>query len=203
MNPVKAAIPLSHKLQDLPQEPLTSLEHPESFYGAGWIFGREMFGDNPDPKKASFYFNPLSYDPNPPTRKEYPWILPDNLWPSQELSELQHECKPVCTVMDSVKTQLAKRIDPLGYGAKISEEMETSLMSTGRILYYYPTTEAEVSDSTANADGWIDWDKDSGFWTVLAPRICTSTTQRASRLRIRSPRQQVCGLQHETVFYTE
>lgn len=178
-------------MQALPQKTLTGLEHAESLYGAGWSFGREKFGDKPDTKKASFYFNPLSDDPNPPTRKEYPWILPANLWPSKELPQLQNECKQLGAVMHSVTTQLAKRIDALGYGSKISEEMETSLMSTGRMLYYYPITEAEVSDPTAKADGWIGWHNDSGFLTALTPDLYFD---HATGEQVSNPEPETAGL---------
>jgi isopenicillin N synthase-like dioxygenase len=166
---VSSAVPLSHKLQALPSETLSSLEDPASLYSAGWSFGKEKFGDKVDTKKASFYFNPLCDDPSPPTRQQFPHFMPANLWPRLELPDLEHQCKRLGCVMNEVTILLAQRIDALEYGVKIADEMRSSLMSMARMLYYFPISQAEASDCGAKADGWIGWHNDSGFLTALTP----------------------------------
>jgi isopenicillin N synthase-like dioxygenase len=166
---VNSAVPLAHKIQALPAETLSSLEDPGSLYSAGWSFGKEKFGDKIDTKKASFYFNPLTDDPDPPTRQQYPHFMPANLWPSRELPSLQQHLKRLGSVMNEVTILLAQRIDALKYGVAIANEMRSSLMSMARMLYYFPITEAEASECAAKADGWIGWHNDSGFLTALTP----------------------------------
>jgi isopenicillin N synthase-like dioxygenase len=168
-NLVNSAVPLAHKVQALPSETLSSLEDPGSLYSAGWSFGKEKFGDKPDTKKASFYFNPLCDDPNPPTREQYPHFMPANLWPRQELPDLEGHLKRLGAVMNGVTILLAQRIDALKYGATIADDMQSSLMSMARMLYYFPISEAEAIDCAAKADGWIGWHNDSGFLTALTP----------------------------------
>jgi hypothetical protein len=180
---VGSAVPLAHKLQALPSETLLSLEDPTSLYSAGWSFGKEKFGDKPDTKKASFYFNPLCDDPNPPTRQQYPHFMPANLWPKLELPVLEQQCKRLGCVMNEVTILLAQRIDALEYGVKIADEMRSSLMSMARMLYYFPVTEAEASDCGAKADGWIGTSTQSACLTASAnfssrrPAAVSVTTQ--------------------------
>lgn len=95
-------LPLAHKLISLPAEALAKLEHAESLYNAGWSFGKEKLGDKPDTKKGSFYFNPLSDEPRPELRELYPWAMPKNLWPKQEVAKCLHTCSAcvsVCCVL--------------------------------------------------------------------------------------------------------
>lgn len=66
---VNRTIPLAHELVTLPEQVLKDLEHEESLYNSGWSFGKEKMGDKPDTKKGSYYFNPLSDDPRPETRR--------------------------------------------------------------------------------------------------------------------------------------
>ena len=166
---IKSCIPLSHKLVKLPAPVLKSLEHADSLFNSGWSFGKEKLGDVPDTKKASFYFNPLCDDPRPDIRDKFPWALPKNRWPRNDLPEFEFECKKLGSVMHSVVVALAKRIDELRFGAPIAAEMETALKAKGRMLYYYPLSESELKEASAKPDGWIGWHNDSGFLTALTP----------------------------------
>jgi isopenicillin N synthase-like dioxygenase len=95
--------------------------------------------------------------------------MPANLWPRQELPDLEGHLKRLGAVMNGVTILLAQRIDALKYGATIADEMQSSLMSMARMLYYFPISEAEAIDCAAKADGWIGWHNDSGFLTALTP----------------------------------
>lgn len=157
---VAKTLPIAHKLVNLPESTLKSLEHSDSLFNSGWSFGKEKLGEKPDMNKASYYFNPLSDDPRPETRELYPWALPANRWPEAELPEFQKMCKKLGRMMHAVTVHVARRIDKMGLGASISEEMELSLKAKGRMLYYFP-----VEDETE----WIGWHNDSGFLTALTP----------------------------------
>ncbi len=55
----KALLPLARRLASLPEDELTKLEDPASFYSVGWSHGKEVFQGKPDLAKGSFYANPL------------------------------------------------------------------------------------------------------------------------------------------------
>lgn len=162
---VTATIPLAHRLVSLRPDELDSLEDESSMFNSGWSFGKEKLGDVPDTKKGSYYFNPLSDDPRPEIRHQYPWALPANRWPRVSLHELEDRCKALGIRMHQVVVELAKRIDDLKYGPAIAHELEHSLKAKGRMLYYYPLS----PDDHPSADGWIGWHNDSGFLTGLTP----------------------------------
>lgn len=62
-------------------------------YNAGWSMGKEKIGDEPDTSKGSFYANPLYDTPGTDEdKKEFPWALPDNIWPKESLPGLLHVC---------------------------------------------------------------------------------------------------------------
>lgn len=164
-------LPLAHDLVTLPPDSLAKLEHPDSLYNAGWSFGKEKLGDKPDTKKGSFYFNPLCDEPRPDLREAYPWAMPSNLWPREELPQFEENCKRLGRRMHEVVVALARHVDKLNYGLKIAEELETSMKSKARMLYYYPISEEEAKVLQDKPDGWIGWHNDSGFLTGLTPDI--------------------------------
>jgi isopenicillin N synthase-like dioxygenase len=139
-------------------------------WNAGWSHGREKLGDKPDLAKGSFYFNPL-YDQVPvaaETKEKYPFAFPDNLWPKEEIPELEGACKALGTVMFSTIVLLSKAIDnyisskiPSFEKGKFHNTMKTTMKIKGRLLYYYPCNAHDAED------GWIGWHNDSGFLTGL------------------------------------
>jgi hypothetical protein len=170
-------LPHIHQLQALSPEKLSQLEDPNSMYNAGWSLGKEKMGDVPDFSKASFYFNPLSDDPCPEFRDEYPWALPRNLWPAEEdIPNFKTDSCQLGSVMKSVAVLLAKHIDALlssrvpGYQSGLFyNAMLNSMKAKARALYYFPI--ATSSATTARGDNWIAWHNDSGFLTCLAGEI--------------------------------
>lgn len=55
-----ALLPLAAQLAALPEQVLSSLEHPKSNYLIGWSRGKEILANGePDTNKGSFYANPL------------------------------------------------------------------------------------------------------------------------------------------------
>ena len=188
---VEESIPLAHDLVSLPKETLCSLEHEASLFNSGWSFGKEKLGDKPDTKKASFYFNPLSDDPRPETRDQFPWALPANRWPTKDLPDFERCCKKLGSAMHSVVVALARQIDAMNLGTKISNEMETSLKAKGRMLYYFPLSQEDLSDTQFKPDGWIGWHNDSGFLTALTPDMYF---KHSTGERVPNPEPEVAGL---------
>lgn len=187
----KPVLKLSHSLAHLPAESLSKLEHEPSMYNAGWSHGKEKLGDKPDFGKGSFYFNPM--DDNPGTdedRDKFPWALPKNLWPAEELPDLEHRCKALGRTMHEVCSHLARLVDRTmrdrveGYDANLGEVMGNTMKCKGRLLYYFPPAQAaepaqggeehkeaegEPKSEKVQEDGWIGWHNDSGFLTALTP----------------------------------
>lgn len=165
-------LPLSHKLAHLPDDRKAILEHEPSMWNAGWSHGKEKLGDKPDFAKGSFYANPLYDDAATPEEKEkYPFFSPKNIWPSEDIPELEVAFKNLGKVMYEAVLLLSKQIDKLvskhipTYNGKLYQEMSQTKKLKGRLLYYYPT------DKVASEDGWIGWHNDSGFLTALSGDI--------------------------------
>jgi hypothetical protein len=87
-------LPLGYKLAHLPQKSLEKYEDPVSLWNAGWSFGKEKLGDTPDLAKGSYYANPLYDVPaSDDDRKKYPSFWPSNIWPTEDVPELEKEFK--------------------------------------------------------------------------------------------------------------
>jgi isopenicillin N synthase-like dioxygenase len=170
-------LPLSHALASLSDDKKKDLEDESSMYNAGWSFGKEKMGDKPDFAKASFYFNPLTDNPLPELRSQYPWALPANVWPEEaDIPNFKHNCCEIGRVMKDVASELSRHIDKvltarvpgyqtgLFYGA-----IKESIKAKSRMLYYYPIPEDQIN--SAQTDNWIAWHNDSGFLTCLAGEI--------------------------------
>lgn len=163
-------LPLAHKLAHLPEERKKLLEHEPSMWNAGWSHGKEKLGDIPDVSKGSFYANPLFDDAvSEEERSKFPFFYPKNIWPTDDIPELEKAFKELGKVMYEAVVLLSKQIDKLvstrvpSYPAdSLSSEMEKTKKLKGRLLYYYPT------NKVADEDGWIGWHNDSGFLTALS-----------------------------------
>ena len=169
----KKLIPLTHKVAHLPEEAKRKLEDAESMYNAGWSHGKEKLGDEPDFAKGSFYGNPL-YDvaAEEDVVRKYPFFFPKNVWPSQEIPELEGLFKELGRVMFDSVVLLSEQIDRLiaervsGYErASLYREISTTRKVKGRMLYYFPTDKVDVEDA------WIGFHNDSGFLTGEIPAL--------------------------------
>lgn len=183
----KSVLKLSHPLAHLPQESLKALEHEASMYNAGWSHGKEKLGDKPDFAKGSFYFNPLSDSPGTEEdQAKFPWALPKNLWPSEELPELEKNCKALGTKMQEVIGFLGEQVDRVmatkvkTYNANLGKTLRETNKCKGRLLYYFPPKETAPAVPAAEGqvaeDGWIGWHNDSGFMTGLTPDMFVDDT---------------------------
>lgn len=166
----QALLPLAHKLVHLPPTYLEGdLGDPNSFYNAGYSFGKEKLGDEPDTSKASFYFNPLTDRPgSDEDRSKYPASYPCNKWPTALLPELEPACKQLGSLMKDVVAALTKHVDAYASTqvknydkALLHNAMAETEKAKGRLLYYFPTL-------SSRDDSWIGWHADSGFLTALA-----------------------------------
>jgi len=176
-----AVLRQSHSLAHLPSRSLEALEDPGSMYNAGWSHGKEKLGDKPDLAKGSFYFNPLADEPGTAEdREKFPWALPRNRWPTEELPELEAACKALGDTMHRAVAHLARLVDRFmdkqldGKHTEMGPLIESTMKCKGRLLYYFPPKGSHAVEATelgVAEDGWIGWHNDSGFLTALTPDI--------------------------------
>jgi isopenicillin N synthase-like dioxygenase len=165
-----------HSLVHLPSDYIESeLEDPDSLYNAGYSFGKEKLGDNPDKCKASFYFNPITdYPGSENDRAKYPYSYPCNRWPTSKLPDLEPLAKKLGKLMKDVAVELAKHIDAFALNkvptykvGQLYTAMKNTQKAKGRLLYYFPLESASLANLDKE-DSWIGWHNDSGFLTALA-----------------------------------
>ena len=170
----QSLLPLAHALVNLPPSYIESeLEDPTSLYNAGYSFGREKLGNQPDKSKASFYFNPLTDEPgSEEDRVQYPYSYPRNKWPTTKLPELEPAAKKLGSIMKDVVVELTKHIDafaktkvPSYQEGQLHRAMKSTEKAKGRLLYYFPLKSCPGNNQE---DSWIGWHNDSGFLTALA-----------------------------------
>lgn len=166
-------LPLAYSLANLPEQYREEkLADPESFYNAGWSFGKEKLGDNPDFAKASFYFNPITDTPGTAElRQKYPASYPCNKWPTDLLPQLEPAGKKLGRLMKDVVAKLAYHVDIYiqskcpSYLSILASSLTDTQKVKSRLLYYYPHLHTSAS---SQSDSWIGWHNDSGFFTALA-----------------------------------
>jgi isopenicillin N synthase-like dioxygenase len=168
----KRLLPLGHTLAHASSEVKSKLEHEPSLWNVGWSHGKEKLGDNPDFAKGSFYANPLFDSPAPSEEvyKANPYAYPKNLWPTNDIPQLEVAFKELGHLMFDVVVLLCKQIDRLvknripTYKQHLYDAIANTRKVKGRLLYYYPTDDAAD-------DSWIGWHNDSGFLTALTSAL--------------------------------
>lgn len=123
--------------------------------------------------KGSFYANPQYDDPscgNEEIKKKYPHDYYNNIWPTEDLPELESAFKNLGRLMVSVGELIARQCDR--YAKKKLENYEdglleniikTSTLAKGRLLHYFPiSTEGERA-----RDSWCGWHNDHSCLTAL------------------------------------
>ncbi len=159
----RKVLPMAHKLAHLPLEVKASMTSEESHWQAGWNQGKVMLNKKVlDPKKASFYYNPLTDSPaTPEEREKYPTVFPVNVWPSEEdMPGFQGEAKMLGRIMHNALVQFAKHVDAYVFeqcGIDLStgksnyegeDVIHRAVRSTEkgkcRLLYYSPFSDEEA-----------------------------------------------------------
>jgi isopenicillin N synthase-like dioxygenase len=130
-------------------------EHPESYWSFGWSHGKEKLQGRPDFAKGSYYNNPcenapFGSDPTTKTIQEYMSFAHPNIWPTEELPDLEHAFMDLGKTMCSVGQLVAKQCDT--YVSSVSEKYEKgklarvlgeSKVTKARLLHYFPKEEEQ------------------------------------------------------------
>jgi len=135
-----------------------------------------MKGGVPDVAKGSYYANPVTdhVTDDEELKKKFPALYSDNIWPKEDLPELEEAFKEmskvkldvgrrVCNLFDRYLHKVSKGQHPLGSIHKMISNCKTM---KGRLLHYFP----QSNTSSTDIDSSCGWHLDhSGITTLLSP----------------------------------
>jgi isopenicillin N synthase-like dioxygenase len=182
-------LPLSRQFATLRDEVKEKYVHKDSFYSFGWSHGKEKLQGKPDTSKGSFYANPQYNRPvdDEDLIAKYPAFIHPNIWPTDDLPELEHAFKDLGQLIVSVGKLVAKHCDkfvlsncPSYKPHHLEEIVDTSKCCKARLLHYFPFAEDSTS-TEANSElltpqeeskheffsSWCGWHNDHGSLTGL------------------------------------
>lgn len=169
-------LPLAHKFANLPEEIKAKYVDEASKYSFGWSHGKESLQGVPDASKGSYYANP-QYDK--PVDDEdiiarFPAFVSPNIWPKEELPELEFAFKEVGQIIVHVGTLLAKQCDRYVHSQcpsyppdALEKVITTSLSAKGRLLHYFANAENHSQEGDGDFSSWCGWHNDHGSLTGL------------------------------------
>ena len=167
-------LPLAARLPGIPS--LDKVVLPDTKFSTGWSHGREMLGDQPDIAKGSFYANPNTNhlvadlcmrEPEKTDHweelgKRHPEFYADNVWPEDDLPELESAFMEVGQLVRQVGILLAGVCDVYcrqqGVETDLKGVLSGSLNTKGRLLHYF-----DMSGECAEGDKdkmWCGWHND-------------------------------------------
>jgi isopenicillin N synthase-like dioxygenase len=186
-------LPCSRKFALLPEETKDKYVHEESFFSFGWSHGKEKLQGKPDTSKGSFYANPQYDRPvdDDDLIAKFPAFIHPNIWPTEDLPDLEPAFKGLGVIIVSVGKLLAKRCDdyvtskcPSVAPRKLERIIETSKCCKARLLHYFPMPENAESENEAKEEeeeeektktnnksavdefsSWCGWHNDHGSLT--------------------------------------
>ncbi|KAL9648647.1 hypothetical protein ABK040_016277 [Willaertia magna] len=171
-------LPLAEKFASFPEETREKYTHAKSNYSFGWSFGKEKFNGKTDVLKGSYYANPHIDVPteDAEVQEKYPFYCSPNIWPKDDLPELEPAFKKMANLIVDVGLLIAKQCDKYvkkkceSYEeGKLYNTIEKSLNTKSRLLYYFPKSEEEknVNEDVETDDGWCGLHLDHGALTGL------------------------------------
>jgi isopenicillin N synthase-like dioxygenase len=183
-------LPLAQKFANLSDEIKEKMVHKESFYSFGWSHGKEMMKKGvPDFSKGSYYFNP-EYDvpfESKELQEKYPPFCHPNIWPREDLPELEHACKDLGQLVVKVGKMVALQCDKYVHSVypdypptKLRDIIATSRVTKARLLHYFPLKSNTTSNGDAVEQGmsieeaaqtWCGFHNDHGSLTGLVPAM--------------------------------
>lgn len=196
-------LPLAKTFADLDEGIKAKYIHEESKYSFGWSHGKEKLQGKPDVSKGSYYANPQYDHPvdDEAVIAQYPAFVHPNIWPTEDLPELEAAFKKLGQLIVSVGVLVARQCDAFvkskcdTYPAfKLAGIVEKSLCCKARLLHYFPlataadATTSSTSSSSSSSSGsggagteassdeedfssWCGWHNDHGSITGLTSAL--------------------------------
>lgn len=171
-----ALLPLSRQFALLPDHVKEKYVHADSYYSFGWSHGKEKLQGKPDVSKGSFYNNPQYDRPveNEEIISNFPSFAHPNIWPTDDLPQLEPAFKSLGQIIVSVGTLVAQQCDkyvkslcPTYSDKKLETIITNSLCCKARLLHYFPIEASDPSDDGYNFSNWCGWHNDHGSLTGL------------------------------------
>lgn len=178
-------LPLARRFALLDDSVKKKYEDESSFYSFGWSHGKEKLQGKPDSSKGSYYANPL-YDTvtdDPLIMKEYPDFAHPNIWPKNDLPELEPAFKNLGKLISDVGVLVAQQCDayvqkchPNYKSNKLSSILSSSKCAKARLLHYYARNNDNICESNSKSieeefSDWCGWHNDHGSLTGLTPAV--------------------------------
>lgn len=169
-------LPLSRKFALLPEEVKAKYVHAESFYAFGWSHGKEKLQGLPDVSKGSFYNNPQYDRPveDESIINQYPSFAHPNIWPTDDLPELESAFKALGQIIVSVGILVAQQCDKYVRSLcstypqnSLENTIRNSLCCKARLLHYFPIDPSHLADDQFSFSNWCGWHNDHGSLTGL------------------------------------
>jgi isopenicillin N synthase-like dioxygenase len=169
---------LSKVFGELPTEVQEKYENPETYYSFGWSRGKEkMKSGKPDFAKGSFYNNPIYDEPTTDKKliKKYPANYSKNIWPSEDVPDMEYEFKKLGGFMYQVGINILKNCDKF-LKKKIGDEypdynltniIKGSKTYKARLLHYYELPQ----NRNTELDAACGWHLDHGGLTILTKAL--------------------------------
>ena len=167
----KRLLPLSREFALLSDDVKAKYIHKESFYSFGWSHGIEKLQGNPDLAKGSYYANPQFDKPIDDEQliKQYPAFIHPNIWPKDDLPELEYAFKDLGNIIVSVGKLVAKQCDkyvlsscPSYVPNHLETVIEDSKCCKARLLHYFPLSNEDITNKQSAASdtlfsSWCGW----------------------------------------------
>ena len=108
----KRLLPLAKDFASLDEATKLKYENKETFYSFGWSHGKEKLQGKPDVSKGSYYANPQYDEPTSDADliKKYPAFLHPNIWPKEDLPQLESAFKCLGQLIVDVGTLVAEQV---------------------------------------------------------------------------------------------
>ncbi|KAF9915098.1 hypothetical protein BX616_006895 [Lobosporangium transversale] len=160
----------------LPEEAKDKTVHAASRYSFGWSCGKEIMNGKPDVSKGSYYANPLMDEPESSKilQEQFPEYCHPNVWPSEDLPELEVAFKELGQFIVELGKQVAKECDKLVHSklpsfspTHLQDVIRDSKTTKARLLHYYPQTGTIEGEKRDDMDSWCGWHLDHGSLTGL------------------------------------
>ncbi|XXG56065.1 hypothetical protein AAC387_Pa03g3578 [Persea americana] len=179
---------LSPILAGSPEEVKKELEDPGSRYSFGWSHGKEKLESGKfDMLKGSFFANPILDMPTTDASliQRYPSYCRPNIWPSNDLPELEAAFKSLGKLLLDVGLMLAYHCDryvnkgaPLSNSKGLVQILTHSRCHKGRLLYYFPAQHSDCGSQDAGImSSWCGWHTDHGSLTGLTCGMFTRDSE--------------------------